>query len=744
MCQCRPGFGLESLEETTGAFAAMDGMTATTREPPPVTDLQTRFAASMLTKGGTAMTAYAHLEIGLHRRDIKAYTLELRYTPPEGDVDIRLVRGGLSPLTLDFEQLRGQAADPDGYGRLLTDGLFEDPEMRSAFAKARTAAQSAGVPLRLRLFVGPSAPELHSLRWETLCDPEDGAPLLLGEHVLFSRYLSSVDWSPVRVRSKADLRALVVVANPTNLERYRLAPVDVEAELARARSALGDIVVSSLASRGSATLNNLVDHLRGAAGEGPYDVVYLVCHGRLVDGEPNLWLEDAAGQAAIVSGSELVLRLSEMREKPRLIVLASCQSAGKGDASSRSEEGVLVALGPRLAEAGVPAVLAMQGNITVRTAGEFLAVLFRELEQDGQIDRAVALARGAVRNYDDWWMPALFMRLKSGRLWYTPGFGEERTLEKWPDLLRNIQRGRCTPILGPALSEALVGSRREIAQNWADNYQFPMAPHNREDLPQVAQYLAVNQSDVFVRDELGEYLASEIRRRYGDDLPDDVPRASLEALVRAAGARRRALDPCEPHRVLAGLPFPILITTEPTSLLDDALAAAGKEPQVEICRWNEHVEWLPSIYDDEPGYRPTPERPLVYHLFGRLGHPDSLVLTEDDYFDYLIGLTSNKRLVPGVVLRALADTALLFLGFRMDDWNFRVLFRSIMSQEGRARRGRYAHVAVQIDPEEGRILEPERARRYLESYFQDADISIYWGNVEDFVRELQQRVGGGS
>jgi hypothetical protein len=75
----------------------------------------------------------------------------------------------------------------------------------------------------------------------------------------------------------------------------------------------------------------------------------------------------------------------------------------------------------------------------------------------------------------------------------------------------------------------------------------------------------------------------------------------------------------------------------------------------------------------------------------------------------------------------------------MDDWNFRVLFRSIMSQEGRRRRSRYAHVAAQIDPEGGRIMEPERARHYLESYFQDADISIFWGSVEDFVRELLSR-----
>jgi SIR2-like domain len=133
---------------------------------------------------------------------------------------------------------------------------------------------------------------------------------------------------------------------------------------------------------------------------------------------------------------------------------------------------------------------------------------------------------------------------------------------------------------------------------------------------------------------------------------------------------------------------------------------------------------------------------LVYHLFGRLCELDSLVLTEDDYFDYLIGVTSNKDLIPGVVRRALADTALLFLGFRLEEWNFRVLFRSIMSQEGGGRRARYAHVAAQLDPEEGRILEPERARKYLESYFHDSRISIYWGNVEDFAKELLLRSQG--
>jgi len=157
-----------------------------------------------------------------------------------------------------------------------------------------------------------------------------------------------------------------------------------------------------------------------------------------------------------------------------------------------------------------------------------------------------------------------------------------------------------------------------------------------------------------------------------------------------------------------------------------------------LCKWNEDMI-TESIYAREPDYRPTEKRPLVYCLFGQFSDLDSMVLTEDDYFDYLIGVTSNKDLIPGVVRRALADTALLFLGFQLDDWNFRVLYRSIMSQEGRTRRKKYSHIAAQIDPEEGRILEPDRARKYLESYFQDADISIYWGSAEDFVRDLQKQ-----
>ena len=683
------------------------------------------------------MSKIADLEIGLHRREADSYAVDFRYNQPDSDTDVRLGQG---VARFDLQALSRLQAGSQEYGAALTTSMFSDAAVQSAFAQALTSAQTLNLQLRVRLLIGPSAPELHSLEWETLSNPQDNTPLATNENILFSRYLSSLDWRPVPLRPKAEMSALVVVANPTNLSDYQgLAPIDVEGEVQRARESLGNIPISALpassdGSGESASLNSLVAGLR----EGSQDILYLVCHGAISQDEPYLWLEDDEGKTAVTPGDELVTRLHELAQRPRLIVLASCQSAG-----SPTQGNALAALGPRLAQAGIPAVIAMQGNVSLQTVAELMPLFFSELQRDGQVDRALAVARGAVRQRSDYWMPALFMRLKTGRIWYVPGFGGERGgFEKWPAILRTISRGQCTPILGPGLYESLLGQPREIARRWAEAYHYPMAPHERESLPQVAQFLTINQYDRAPYDELEEYLEKQIQTRYKDDLPPELRqgRSSLDTLVDAVGAKRRQSYPAEPNKVLAQLPLPIYITTNPDNLIVSALKEAGKDPQVVLCPWNDYVEQVESIYDTEPDYFPTPDRPLVYHLFGNLNEPDSLVLTEDDYFDFLIGVTSNKELIPSAVRRALADTALMFLGFQMDDWNFRVLFRSILSQQGGGRRDRYAHIAVQIEPEEGRILEPERARRYLENYFsKGADISLFWGSAEDFLKELNMR-----
>ena len=129
--------------------------------------------------------------------------------------------------------------------------------MRSFFDEAVAAAQAQDASLRLRLAINPGAAELHNLRWETLRLPDSDAPLLTGQNFTFSRYLSSLDWRPVRLRPEAELRALVVVADPSDVQRVRLAPVDRENELAAAHAGLGEIAATELATRGQVTLNNI-------------------------------------------------------------------------------------------------------------------------------------------------------------------------------------------------------------------------------------------------------------------------------------------------------------------------------------------------------------------------------------------------------------------------------------------------------------------------------------------------------
>jgi CHAT domain/SIR2-like domain len=675
----------------------------------------------------------AELEINLHGWGGDEFSVELRFNHPGSDDEDRTE--GSQLVRFDAEQLRGLLLDPAGYGRCLAAALFADPAVGRAFAVYRGKADATNVPLRVRLFIGSGGRALHELHWETLCDPQDGTPLTTRDRVYFSRYFMSPVWEPVRPRPDGPLRTLVVIANPANLARFApdgkpLAAVDVAGELTRAEAALGKAGITALASGGKATLDHMIEELRTG-----YDVLYLVCHGALRAGEPRLWLENELGEAAVTAGSDLALRLRDLSPRPRLIVLASCQSAGTGAGGGAA----WAALGPRLAEAGVPAVLAMQGDVSMETVAALMPRFFAALMEDGQIDRALAVARGHVRDRPDAWMPVLFLRLRSGRLWYTPGLeptpGE---FDRWPALLNNIAQGQCTPILGLGLVEGVLGSSRDIARCWAEMHHFPMAPSERDDLPQVAEYLAINQDFAFPRGELINYLRRELRRRYagvaagpGDDPP-------IDAMLTGVGRQRRQADPHEAHRVLAQLPCPIYVTANPDTLLEDALAEAGKQPESELFDWQGEGDAPASVFVREPAYRPSAARPLVYHLFGRFSDPSSLVLTEDDYFDYLMGVTGNKEAIPPVVRRALTDSALLFLGFRMDDWNFRVLFRSIVRQQGSGRRKRYAHVAVQIDPEEGQIQEPELARRYLERYF-GADFSLFWGSSDQFLQELQQR-----
>ncbi|MGE8393683.1 MAG: CHAT domain-containing protein [Pseudomonas sp.] len=696
---------------------------------------------------------YCELELRLAWHDESSYLLDARFMNPSSDTENELV----APvrITFDMAQLRDAVLDAERYGTLLTHLLFSGAgsPLREAYVHARiAAARQHG--LRVRLNIQSSAPELHALRWETLQDPDDNSRLLVQENVWFSRFLSARDfrWQP-RADS-GEISTLVVVANPDDLNtRWNLAAIDSAAELARVTNAvkLGEARASTSIQIRTLDKPASVFNIATALKHKYADVLYIICHGAITsDGKPRLLLEKEDKTSHFIEGKELVERIRDMDERPRLIILASCASAGDEHA------GALTAIGPSLAAAGVPAVIAMQGAITQRTSAMFISTLFEELACHGQIDRAVAAARSQVRGESDWWMPVLFMRLRSGRLW--PAFAQpDAQFDRWKSIVTDVAKEKCVPILGPGLVESTLGSMGNIAKKWAQLYEFPLAPQHRDRIEHVAQYLKYRQSPNVVVAELQSYLISHIRERYKEQLAiveDDQGERlrngkdsdqTLNELMAFVGRHQRQQHKEDVHRLLARLPVPIYINANRDNFLRDALIEAGKQPQIALCTWvtNNNTPQFngPSL---PKKYKPSVAEPLIFYVYGSLEYTNSLVITEDDYFDFLMAVTRNERSqlasIPGAVSSALASQGALLLGFQPDDWDFRVLLKGILMQPGSSLNG--TRVAVQVSPREGLIIDPDRASDYLAKYFIDAHqgkLHVFWGSAQAFIQSLTER-----
>ncbi len=674
------------------------------------------------------MRRYADLEIAFRKRDDRSYSLGFRFNGADDEAEQRSDPDPV--IAVDFASLKLSGDDPSTYAAKLNAALFT-PEVVGLFGRFRSAADQQQAILRLRLSIESSAPELHAVHWEMLRDPfVAGAPLFMGEQTVVSRFLGSgQDWRPIRLRPKAELRALAAIANPARASTYNLAPIDAEQELSLARQAMAGIQVESLAPGGPLAITALGARLR----EG-FDILYLVCHGLMRDQEPFLCFDEGPP----VPAQELVQLVRELAERPRLIVLASCQSAGQGGVG-------LAALGPRLAEAGVPAVIAMQGDVFMQTAAAFMKRFFTELLVDGQIDRAMSVARGEVRNRDDYWMPVLFMRLRNGRIWYEPGFDTSKgEFEQWDSICRFIRQGDCVPILGPDVAEHILGSTRALAAELAESTNFPLdsAPgsNDRFDLAKVAQYIMTQHSLEYVQgkviDEMFVQLEKTGERILNRPVADDpnLVDAIVEKLMQEDDPRK-----ADPLKLVAALNAKVFVNAASDSLVEKFIAktpalSALKQPFALVTEWRD--ETLDYRNEAESLGEATVERPYVYYLFGNTQKASTWVLTQDDFFDYLIR-TTRYQLMPPVISDALVSSSLLFLGFPLDDWKFHVMFRLILAKGGKKLLESYNHVGVQVDPAETTIANARRAKKYLERYFYNSRIDIYWGSAADFLRELK-------
>jgi SIR2-like domain len=297
----------------------------------------------------------------------------------------------------------------------------------------------------------------------------------------------------------------------------------------------------------------------------------------------------------------------------------------------------------------------------------------------------------------------------------------------WDTLLRRIKSKACTPFIGAGAAAAYLPLGGGLAQQLAQEFDYPLA--DSQDLARVTEFVAVTKRDgLLPKDRIREVIQS-------------VPSPSFE--------NRREI-----HRVLAGLGLPIYLTTNYDDFMFRALRADGKDVKREVCRWNKLLlEQESSAFDT--GYDPTPANPVVFHLHGHADIPESIVVTEDDYLDFLVNISKDlavsptgaqqKAALPVRIRSAIRNTTLLFIGYRLADLNFRVVLRGLLSSIEQSTKR--ISIAVQLRPDtrdsKNAGDEVDRMQEYLERYFDwTLNLQVYWGPAADFARELQQRLGG--
>lgn len=303
-----------------------------------------------------------------------------------------------------------ETASVADFGRQLFGALFSD-QIQTAFRRSQDRAQSERKGLRVRLRV--DAPDLAALPWEFMYDPSEGDYVCLSSGTPVVRYFE-FDRPPEVVTVQRPLSVLGVIASPSDRPALDVQHERERIEQATSRlQASGDVKVEWMAG---STWRDLQRAMR----RGPYHMLHFVGHGGFdpATGEGVLALTDDAGRSALLSATEMGRLLAD-HPSLRLVVLNACLGArGSGEDVFSSTSSILV-------RRGVPAVVAMQYEISDLAAIEFSRSFYDAIAEGLPIDAAVAEARKAVsvssRNSVEWATPVLHMSAPDGVLFRFEG-----------------------------------------------------------------------------------------------------------------------------------------------------------------------------------------------------------------------------------------------------------------------------------------------------------------------------------
>lgn len=292
------------------------------------------------------------------------------------------------------------------FGARLYGALFNGPVSERLRGSLALVGQKPGAGLRIRLRLS-DAPELIDMPWEYLFDASSGRFLTLSVDTPLVRYLDL----PGQVKPLAvqpPLRILVMLSSPAGY-----AELSVDPEWRKLKEAVAD-----LESRGLVVLERMekptLAELQRRLRRQEFHIFHFVGHGGFDEAAQDgvLILQTEDGKAKPTSGRYLGTLLHD-HETLRLVVLNACE----GGRTSRHDP--FAGVGQGLVQQGIPAVVAMQFEISDQAAITLAHEFYAALADSYPVDAALAEARKAIFAQDnilEWGTPVLYMRAQDGRI----------------------------------------------------------------------------------------------------------------------------------------------------------------------------------------------------------------------------------------------------------------------------------------------------------------------------------------
>ena len=291
------------------------------------------------------------------------------------------------------------------FGGQLFEAVFAG-EVRGCLRSSLDAASGEQHGLRLRVRLS-DAPDLVDLPWEYLYSAALNRFFSLSNTTPVIRYLDLPERIPP-LAVQPPLRLLAMIAGPRDYP-----PLDVEQEWGKLHSALqaleeaGLVILERLQP---ATLGALQRRLR----QGACHILHFVGHGAFDEAAQDgvLLLEDEQGRGRAVSAQDLGVLLHD-HPSLRLVMLNSCEGAR----TSRLDP--FAGSAQSLVQQGIPAVVAMQFEISDEVAIVIAHEFYTALAAGYPVDAALAEARKAAftgGNSAEWGIPVLYLRSADGRI----------------------------------------------------------------------------------------------------------------------------------------------------------------------------------------------------------------------------------------------------------------------------------------------------------------------------------------